>query len=105
MLAAQADVMASGPIPVILDAQADEGYWVKPGPGYAPKYQGTLWSLLFLAQLGADGRDERVKRAVEYVFGHAQTKAGAFSVSGAPGGDSLPVGQCRAGDARSGHVG
>ncbi len=85
VLAAQADVMASGPIPVMLDAQADEGYWVKPGPGYAPKYQGTLWSLLFLAQLGADGRDERVKRAVEYVFGHAQTKAGAFSVSGAPG--------------------
>jgi hypothetical protein len=82
--AAQADVMKSGPVPAILAAQTEEGYWVKPGPGYTPKYQSTLWSLLFLAQLGADGRDERVRRAVEYVFGHAQTKAGAFSANGTP---------------------
>jgi hypothetical protein len=84
VVAAQADVMKSGPVPAILAAQAEEGYWVKPGPGYTPKYQSTLWSLLFLAQLGADGRDERVRRAVEYVFDHAQTKAGAFSISGTP---------------------
>jgi hypothetical protein len=84
VVAAQADVMSTGPIPVILAAQAEEGYWVKPGAGYAPKYQGTLWSLLFLAQLGADGWDARVRRAVQYVFDHAQTKAGAFSCNGAP---------------------
>jgi hypothetical protein len=82
--AAQAEVMKSGPVPAILDAQAEEGYWVKPGSGYSPKYQGTLWSLLFLAQLGCDGRDERARRAVEYVFEHAQTKAGAFSCNGTP---------------------
>jgi len=66
--AAQAEVMKTGPVPVILDAQATEGYWVKPGPGYSPKYQSTLWSLLFLAQLGCDGRDERMRRAVELVL-------------------------------------
>jgi hypothetical protein len=82
--AAQAEVMKTGPVPVILSAQAPEGYWVKPGPGYSPKYQSTLWSLLFLAQLGCDGRDKRVRRAVEYVFDHAQTKAGAFSCNGTP---------------------
>ncbi len=79
---AQADVMASGPVPAILAAQDAEGYWVKPGPGYSPKYRGTLWSLLFLAQLGADGGDERVQQAVAYVVDHAQTEAGAFSCSG-----------------------
>jgi hypothetical protein len=80
----QAEVMTSGPVPAILAAQEPDGYWVKPGAGYAPKYRGTLWSLLFLAQLGADGRDERVRRAVEYVFNHAQTEAGAFSCNGKP---------------------
>jgi hypothetical protein len=34
--------------------------------------------------LGADGRDERIRRAVDYVFAHAQTKAGAFSCNGTP---------------------
>jgi len=84
VVAARAAVMHSGPVPAILDAQADEGYLVKPGAGYAPKYRGTLWSLLFLAQLGADGRDERVRRAVEYVFDHAQAKNGAFSINCTP---------------------
>ena len=27
-------IMSTGPVPVILDAQKPEGYWVKPGPGY-----------------------------------------------------------------------
>ncbi len=82
--AAQAQVMNAGPVPVMLAAQAEEGYWVKPGAGYWPKYQGTLWSVIFLAQLGADGRDERVHRAVEYVFRHAQTQAGAIAAEGTP---------------------
>jgi hypothetical protein len=84
VVAARAEIMKTGPVPVILAAQAEEGYWVKPGPGYSPKYQSTLWSLLFLAQLGADGRDERVRRAIDYVFDHAQTKAGAFACNGTP---------------------
>ncbi len=82
--AAQAEVMRTGPVPTILEAQAPEGYWAKPGPGYSPKYQSTLWSVLFLAQLGADGRDERVRRGVEYVFEHAQAKNSAFACSGQP---------------------
>ncbi len=84
VVAAQAEVMCTGPVPAILDAQYPEGYWVKPGPGYSPKYRSTLWQVLFLAQLGADGRDERVRRAAEYVFAHAQTESGAFSCNGRP---------------------
>ncbi len=84
VIAAQAELMRTGPVPAILEAQHPEGYWVKSGPGYAPKYRGTLWSVLFLAQLGADGRDERVRRAIEYVFAHAQAKNNGFACNGRP---------------------
>lgn len=82
VVAAQAAVMRTGPVPAILDAQYPDGYWVKPGPGYSPKYRSTLWQILFLAQLGADGQDERVRQAVEYVFAHAQAKNGGFACNG-----------------------
>ncbi len=78
MVAARARVMESGPVPVILDAQEPEGYWIKPGPGYSPKYRGTVWSVMFLAQFGADGHDERTRRGGEYLLAHAQSKAGGF---------------------------
>jgi hypothetical protein len=84
VVAAQVAVMRSGPVPAILDAQYPDGYWVKPGPGYSPKYRGTLWSLIFLAQLGADGRDGRVRRAAEYVFAHAQAANDGFACNGRP---------------------
>jgi len=84
VIAAQAQVMRTGPVPLILDAQYPEGYWVKPGPGYSPKYRATLWQVLFLAQLGADGQDRRVRRAVEYVFAHAQAANGGFACNGRP---------------------
>ncbi len=82
--AAQAAVMDSGPVPLILDAQYPAGYWVKPGPGYSPKYRSTLWQIILLAQLGADGRDERIQRAVEYALTRARTAYGAFSCNARP---------------------
>ena len=60
--------MRTDPIAATLAAQSPEGWWVKPGPGYAPKYTGTVWSLIFLDQLGADPADERVQRACDYVL-------------------------------------
>jgi len=51
---AQRAAMRTNPIAAILHAQHPEGYWEKPGPGYATKYRGTVWQLMFLDQLGAD---------------------------------------------------
>ena len=42
---ARSAAMKTGPIASTLAAQHPDGYWVTPGPGYGPKYTGTVWSL------------------------------------------------------------
>ena len=74
--------MQADPIASILAAQHPEGWWVKPGGGYSPKYSGTVWSLIFLDQLGADGTDPRVRAACAYLLDHAQSPSGGFGWSG-----------------------
>ena len=86
---AQRAVMSTGPVPTILENQESDGYWVKPGPGYNPKYRSTVWSVTMLAQLGADGSDPRVRKAGEYILEHAIDKNGAFSASATPSGAIL----------------
>jgi len=80
---AQAAIMDYAPIQASLEAQYPEGYWVKPGPGYSPKYRATVWQIIFLEQMGADGSDFRVRRGCEYVLNHVQANNGGFGVSGA----------------------
>jgi hypothetical protein len=77
--AARAAIMTTGPVPAILDAQYPDGYWVKPGGGYSPKYRSTVWQIIFLAELGADPGDERVQRGCEYLLSHSIAVNGAFS--------------------------
>ena len=77
-------VMTTGPVPVILAAQEPEGYWCKPGPGYNPKYRSTVWSVIFLAQLGADGSDARVAAGCEYILSHSTAAHGALAMNGTP---------------------
>jgi hypothetical protein len=79
---ARAAAMTADPIAAILRSQHPLGYWQKPGPGYATKYRGTVWQLMFLDQLGADRFDERVRKACEYVLRHTQASSGGFACSG-----------------------
>lgn len=81
---AQAAAMAADPIRSILSAQTAEGYWVKPGGGYSPKYTGTVWQLIFLDQLGADPGHPQVRAAGEYILEHTQAVNGGFSYTSAP---------------------
>ncbi|MBC7263444.1 MAG: nitrogen fixation protein NifH [Chloroflexi bacterium] len=92
VLDAQRAVMSTGPVPRILEAQEPEGYWMKPGSGYGPKYRGTVWSVIMLAQLGAGGDDPRVRRAADYLLNHAIASTGAFSVNGTPSAAILCLG-------------
>lgn len=82
VLAAGKAAMAADPIGSILAAQDPEGWWVKPGGGYSPKYTGTVWSLIFLDQLGADGADPRIRRGCAYLLDHASTPGGGFGWAG-----------------------
>lgn len=68
--------MEANPIAAILAAQHPAGYWEKPGPGYAAKYLGTVWQVIFLDQLGAEGSYARVRAAGEYVLSHSQAESG-----------------------------
>lgn len=79
---ARSTAMAVDPIAGILGAQETGGWWVKPGPGYGPKYRGTVWNLMFLEQLGADPDDQRIQRACDYVLTWTSTAVGGFGASG-----------------------
>src|SRR5215472_3961399 len=73
---ARAAAMQAAPIAPILDAQDPQGFWVKPGPGYTPKYRGTVWQLTFRDQLGADGADPRIQATCAYIRAHTQARSG-----------------------------
>ena len=76
-----------GPIAPILENMEEEGYWCKPGPVYNSKYRGTVWSIILLAQLGAQARhDPRITKACTYLLDHALTVNGQFSINGSPSG-------------------
>jgi hypothetical protein len=88
-----------GPIGLILNEMNEAGYWVKPGPGYNPKYRSTVWTLILLAQLGASASlDERIRQACDYLLDHALTRGGQFTLSASPSGtiDCLQGNMCSA---------
>jgi hypothetical protein len=82
VVTALAAATAADPIAGILAAMHPQGWWVKRGGGYAPKYTGTVWELIFLDQLGADPADARVQRACDYVLRHCPTSSGGMGLSG-----------------------
>jgi hypothetical protein len=81
--AARAAAMDTDPIKSILAAQDPAGWWVKPGPGYGPKYVGTVRQVIFLDQLGADGAHPQVARACDYVLAWSPSASGGFAASAA----------------------
>lgn len=82
---ARQEAHETGRIATILDKMEPDGYWVKPGAGYNPKYKATVWSTILLSQLGASvEQDERIALACEYLLDHSLTRHGQFTTTGAP---------------------
>jgi hypothetical protein len=78
--AARRKAHREGPIAIILDKMNPQGYWITPGLGYTPKFKSTVWSILFLSQLGASGaEDKRIDTACAYLLDHALAKGGQFT--------------------------
>jgi hypothetical protein len=87
LIDARREAMEEGQTSAILAAQDPAGYWQKPGTGYAPKYRGTVWSIIYLAQLGADPADPRVRAGCQYLLANARDANGTFSLTGTPSGN------------------
>ena len=85
LASAKEEAHRHGPIADILGQMQPEGYWVKPGAGYSPKYTCTIWSVMLLAQLGASiAADERISAACGYVLDHSLSWDGHFTFNGQP---------------------
>ena len=87
------DIMKTGIVPAILAKQHKEGNWEKPERLYTAKYKGTVWQLLVLAELKADGSDVRIKNACEFILENSQDhESGGFSYTRASTGGGLHSG-------------
>ena len=75
-------IMTEGAVPLILAAQRGKGYRCGRERFYTAKTTGTVWQFIILAQLGADGGDERLRRAWEVILCDSQgAESGGFSVT------------------------
>jgi hypothetical protein len=73
-------IMAYGVVPEILALQNEDGSWGLPEMFYRNKYAGTVWTLMVLAEMGADKDDPRIKKTCEFILKHAQEpESGGFS--------------------------
>jgi len=84
--------MSSPPISRILEGQLPSGGFRNPAAsrqwgeaaveaGYFPKYRGSAWKLMFLAQAGADHNNPRVRALAENLLAHAySTRYGTFDI-------------------------
>jgi hypothetical protein len=99
---ARKKIMETGPVPKILSGQQEGGYWGKPEDFYErSKYKGTTWTLNLLAELGADGNDEHIRKSCEFILWYSQDReSGGFSHVGmkSHGGDHDKILPCLTGN-------
>jgi hypothetical protein len=74
-------MMAGKQVQAILAKQNEGGYWGKPEDFYVrSKYRGTVWNVILLAEMGADGHDDRIRWACEFLLNWSQDEeSGGFA--------------------------
>lgn len=78
--AARAAMATDGVVGRILAGQGPDGHWGERDAFYRDKYRGTVWQLVTLAALGADGADPRVRAGCEAILEDAQDReSGGFA--------------------------
>lgn len=79
--AAKQEIMEFGIVPGILQKQKEAAYLKAYPRFYTFKYKGLVWSLITLAELGAESTPQ-IKEQCEYLFENAQeTQDGGFSMN------------------------
>jgi hypothetical protein len=94
-------ITTEGAVPLILAAQREEGDRCKRERFYTAKTTGTVWQFIILAQLGADGADERLRRACEailYASQDAESGGSCVNCAQAVGGRHGSVIPCLTGN-------
>jgi hypothetical protein len=88
---ARVAIMETGTVPAILARQKKEGYWETKADFYVrTKYKGTVWQVIILAELGASGKDERIRKACEFLLAISQDRqSGGFAYRGSLAGGGL----------------
>lgn len=87
-------IMETGTVPRILSRQNEDGSFGEPGKFYRDKYKGTVWNLIIFAEMAADPKDGRIKKACEFILEHSwDPSSGGFSYDeSAKTGTGLPSG-------------
>jgi hypothetical protein len=95
-------IMEAGPVPKILAKQHEGAYWEKRENFYEGTiYKGTVWTLILLAELRADGDDPRIHNACEFILDWSQDRgSGGFAYRGTrdAGGEHDRVVPCLTGN-------
>lgn len=98
---AKEKIMGEGIAPKILSKQKDGGHWETAENFYIrTKYKGTVWQIIVLAELGADGRDKRIQKTCEFILENSQDKSsGSFAYyNNGNGGDHNKILPCLTGN-------
>ena len=75
------EIMKKGVVPKILAKQKEGGYWEDSQNFYTAKYKGTVWQIIILAELGADGKDSHIRKACEFILKNSQDpESNGFSI-------------------------
>jgi len=97
LASAKKSAHTEGPITQILSKMDRGGSWAQLEHGPFPMHDGTVRTVVLLAQLGATvDMDERIATACTYIFNHNFTEDGRFTENGRPSGnlDCLQGGLC-----------
>lgn len=82
MQKARQNIMDIGIVPALLEKQDGDGCWEAPGRFYTAKYTGTAWQIMILAELGANGNNDRIRKACEFILTNSQDReSGGFSMA------------------------
>jgi len=96
------EIMKKGVVPKILAKQKEGGYWEDSQNFYTAKYKGTVWQIIILAELGADGKDNYIRKACEFILDNSQNReSNGFSMCASAktgGGRSTGVMPCLTGN-------
>jgi hypothetical protein len=76
LLEANEAIATSRKVERIFRKQEPGGHWGSAATPYKPKYKSTYWQLIILGLLGLDREDERVSRAVDYLWGFQHEDGG-----------------------------